>query len=201
MPALVESPREAAVAPHRFTVEQYHRMIETGILTEESRVELLDGQILPKMPQNPPHRRTILRLRNALQKRVPPAWEVATEAPITLFTSEPEPDLSVSLYEGDLDDHHPGPRECGLVVEIADSSLARDRTLKLRIYARDKVPVYWIVNLAERCVEVYEVPNGTRAKPRYKVCLVYTEHESVPVFLKGQKAGEIAVAEILPAKA
>ncbi len=86
----------------------------------------------------------------------------------------------------------------GVLVEVADSSLGRDRGIKKRVYARAKVSVYWIVNLIDRCVEVYTNPSGPTENPDYDLPQVYGENDRVPVVLDGKEIGQIEVKAILP---
>ncbi|MBI4602820.1 MAG: Uma2 family endonuclease, partial [Planctomycetes bacterium] len=120
----------------RFTVVEYHRLGEVGVLTEDDRVELLEGWILEKMVHNPPHGATIDQARDTIGGRLPPEWRVRVQLPITTADSEPEPDLAVvrgpaSRYAR----NHPGPEEVAFLVEVADTTLVRDRGFKGRIYA------------------------------------------------------------------
>ena len=101
----------------------------------------------------------------------PDGWYVDSQEPITLDDSEPEPDIVV--VRGDTRDYldrHPGARDLSLVVEVADSTLERDRTLKQRLYGRAGIPVYWIVNLVERQLEVYSQPVELPSGPLYQRC-------------------------------
>jgi Uma2 family endonuclease len=84
------------------------------------------------------------------------------------------------------------------MVEVADSSLELDRTTKQRIYARAKIPIYWIVNLIDRQVEVYTNPTGAGAQAKYRNRRIFAENGEVPVVLNGQEVGRIAVRELLP---
>ena len=107
-------------------------------------------------------------VREALATRLSQLWYVRIQAPITLSDGEPEPDLA--LVRGDRRDylqHHPGPGDVVLVVEVADTSLARDRGIKKQTYAHAGIPAYWIVNLLERQIEVYTEPSGAAATPDY----------------------------------
>lgn len=93
---------------------------------------------------------------------------------------------------------HPGPQEAALVVEVADATLRRDRTLKLRIYARASVPVYWIVNLIDRQIEVYTDPTGPAEQPSYGQHRDYGPADDAPLVLDGREVGRVAVREVLP---
>ncbi len=185
----------------RFSVEEYHRLIDDGYLDGPQRYELLEGYITPKMIPKPPHVAVCQDLRDALYELLRlNGWRVRSESPLTLAESEPIPDLCVvrQLDKSDYWDHHPGPNDCEIVVEISQTTLKSDRTEMLAIYARNRIPVYWIVNLVDRVIEVHQVPNGTEAKPKYKTKKVYREGQSVPVMLGGIKKGMIPVSEIMP---
>ncbi|MEC4819182.1 MAG: Uma2 family endonuclease, partial [Scytonema sp. PMC 1069.18] len=176
----------------RFSVEQYHQMIRQGILTEDDPVELLEGWIIPKLPKNPPHRAATTLTRNALEEIVPERWYVDTQEPVTLGGSEPEPDVAIiRLTTRDYLDRHPGSHDIALVVEVADSSLEKDRTVKKRIYARAAIPVYWIVNLIEQQLEVYTQPLNLLAEPTYQQRKDYTLSDSVTVDITGREIGRI----------
>ena len=107
--------------------------------------------------------------RRALEQILPEGWYVHSQDAITLATSEPEPD--VAMVRGDRRayvDHHPGPKDVALVVEVADASLQRDRGFKRRLYAQAGIPAYWIVNLVDRVLEVYTEPSGPTDQPDYR---------------------------------
>lgn len=193
-------PFKAPVAGfRRFTVREYHKLIEIGVLTENDRVELLEGYLVEKMPQDPTHAGTIQMVEDALLALLPPGWCCRVQLPITLAVSEPEPDVVVARgnkrsYLG----HHPSPAETGLVVEVANTSLDTDREDKVPIYARNGLTVYWIVNLVDRQVEVYEQPSGPAANPGYATSRTYKPGDAVPVVLDGNAVGTIPVNDLLP---
>jgi hypothetical protein len=200
MSILASPPPSFAIftAFRRFTVHEYHRMIESGILNDEDKVELLEGYVVEKMPRNPPHDVVIQRLNKRLTRLNLPDWEVRIQSAITLPDSEPEPD--VTLARGD--DHtfanrHPHSAELGTLIEVADSTLTRDRQDKSRIYARANVPVYWIVNLVDSQIEVYTNPSGTDAAATYTNRIDYRTGDSVPLVLQGVEVARIAVNDIL----
>jgi Uma2 family endonuclease len=185
--------------PHRFTVAEYHCMIEQGILGSESRVELLEGQVIDKITHNPPHDFTVWQIQTALLALLPAEWILRTQSAITTTDSEPEPDIVVGRGPGTrYRTAHPQPGDIGLLIEVADATLADDRTTKKRIYARSRIPVYWIVNLVDSIIEVYTQPRAGRA-PTYRQERVYGVEESVPVLVGGQDLGAIPVRELLPA--
>ena len=183
----------------RLSVEQYHEMIRGGILTSDDPVELLEGWLIYKMPKNPRHSVTTQLSRRALEAVVPAGWYVNTQEPITLGDSEPEPDVMVVRGETQhYLDHHPSPRELALVVEVAETSLERDRGVKKRLYARAGIAVYWIVNLRERVIEVYSDPSGSADEPDYRPHRDYGLGDSVPVVIEGRELGRVVVRELLP---
>lgn len=182
----------------RLSVDQYHRMIREGILTDDDPVELLDGWLIPKMPKNPAHRVATRLTRMALERAIPPGWYVETQEPVTLALSEPEPDLAVILGDTrDYLDRHPGPQEVVLVVEIADTTLERDRVFKKRLYAEAGIPFYWIINLPERMVEVHHSPDTEANPPDYRTRQLFTLGTGVPLEV-GNDPAEIRVADLLP---
>lgn len=192
--------RVLLVGTHRFTVKEYHRLRDDGYLDGPTRYELIDGYITPKMTPKPPHVSTTAKLLRQFLKFMPDGFMAYSDRPITLSTSEPIPDLCIVRESSpeDFDARHPGAADCELVIEVSASTLESDRTDMMKIYSRDRIKVYWIVNLIDRVIEVHEVPNGTKAKPRYKTRRVYAEDEIVPVLLAGRKRGGITVRDILP---
>jgi Uma2 family endonuclease len=190
-----------ALAPwlHRFSVDDYHRMIQTGILSEDEKVELLNGWIVQKMTRNPPHDMAVGLVHDELRAVLPAEWVLRGQCAVTTSESEPEPDVAVvrgphRRYAA----NHPGPGDTGLVIEVADSSLDRDRTVKGPIYARDNVPVYWIVNIPDDLLEVYTDPSGPADEPAYRQHRDYRRTEAVPVILDGREVGTIRVRDLLP---
>jgi Uma2 family endonuclease len=193
-------PRFKAYAAFRpFSVAEYQRLTEIGILTDEDKVELLDGHVVLKMPRNPPHDSRIQKLSRLLWGIIPPGWDLRVQLAVTLATSVPEPDVAVVRGDGeDYASRHPSTAEVGLVVEVADSSLDRDRADKGPIYADAGLPVYWIVNLVDHQVEVYTGPAGAGASAAYAHREDYRAGDTIPVTLDGAVVGQIAVADILP---
>ena len=154
-----------AVRTRRFSVAEYHRLVEAGVLDEDDRVALLEGVIVEVRPQSERHARVIQRLTALLVRAADDRLVVRPQLPLTLPDSEPEPDLAVvrTADAASPDDH---PTRALLVVETSSASLAHDRTVKARIYARAGIPEYWLVNLGERCVEVHRDPDT--ATTRYR---------------------------------
>lgn len=188
----------AAIPPEdlsRLTVAQYHDMIRAGILTEDEPVELLQGWLVKKMPKNPQHSVVTQLTREAIAALLPSDWYVDAQEPITTEDSEPEPDVVVVRgSRRQFLNHHPGPIDVGLIVEVAESSLHYDRTAKKQLYATVGVPVYWIINLADRQIEVYSDPHGEDYEQR----IVYSDADTLSLVLDDQEVGQIMVRELLP---
>jgi Uma2 family endonuclease len=183
----------------RLSVDQYHAMIDAGIFSDDERVELLEGWLVQKMTKNPPHRIATRLVRVRLDRIVPTGWYVEAQDPITLETSEPEPDVSVIRGDTqDYSDRHPGPGDVAIVVEVADTSIEQDRVLKKRVYARESIPVYWIVDLTTNQIEVYSDPSGPAVDPDYGRRAIYTAADELPVTVGGREVGRLAVRDLLP---
>ena len=183
----------------RFTVQEYHQLIAAGILREGERVELREGWLVYRMTINPPHAVTVTLVSDRLAALLPRGWSRRVQQPITLSASEPEPDTSV--VRGNIVDYltrHPTPTDSALIVEVSDSSLDEDRAVMGRMYARDKIPVYWIVNSQEQQVEVYTDPTGDCDVPMYRNRRDYHRGDELPLILDGVEVARIPVAELLP---
>lgn len=189
-----------SLLPYRLTVEQYHAMGRYGILGADDKVELLEGMLVQKMVKHPPHRFATQMLRDLLGSIVPAGqWFVDDQEPVTTSDSEPEPDLMIvhgTRRQYLAADRHPGPADVRVVIEVSDSTLPTDRGVKRRVYARAGVPQYWIVNVAERQVEVYSDPTGPDPAPAYRQRRDFTVGDEVPVVLDGVAVGHVRVAEL-----
>lgn len=150
-------------------VEEYHRMIEAGILGEDEPVQLIDGVLVAMTPQGAPQALVIQRLNRLLLQQVGEAFEVRPQLPLTLENeSEPEPDLAVVRAEDARSrTRHPGTAL--LVIEVAGESLRLDRQSKAALYARAGIPEYWIVNLADATVEVQRDPDPVAGSYRTRL--------------------------------
>ncbi len=144
----------------RFTIEDYHRMGRAGIFSEDDRVELIDGEIVVMTPIGSPHAGKVDRLNNILTPRLAGRATVRVQNPVLLPPdSEPQPDLALIRPRPDFYERaHPRADDVLLLIEVSDTSLEYDRTVKLPLYARAGIPEVWIVDLAGECVEVYREP-------------------------------------------
>lgn len=181
---------------HRLTIDQYHEMIDSGVLTEDDRVELLEGWLVEKMPQNPSHGGTIRVVKDLIEASLDAQWKVSVQLPISTPDSEPEPDLAVVAGPPNrYFERHPTSGEIELTIEVSDSSLDQDRH-KAGIYASANVPYYWIINLVDRQVEVYSGPSARKAA--YRNVEVYKPGDRLPLIVGGREVATFAVEELLP---
>ncbi len=194
-----------------FSLDEYHRMIELGIVPEDSRYEFIEGYVVakdrgrgPAMGHGMPHASSVSRLTTLLIQAFAGLSVVRPQLPITLpprdgssAGSEPEPDAVVA--EGRPDrylDHHPGPAEIRLLAEVADSSLKYDREEKGRLYASAAIPLYWTVNLVHRQLEIYTDPDPSAG--RYRSTEVLAEDRSVVLSWPGLAPVTFPVRDLLP---
>lgn len=182
----------------RFTVDEYHWLIEHGFFASDERFELLEGWIVAKMSRNPVHDAAIDVALHLLMRLMPAGWHVRCQSGFTTIDSEPEPDLVVVRGEGrDYIARHPGPPDAAVVIEIANTTLADDRELKGRLYARAGVGVYWIVNLIDRTIEVYSQPSPAGV-PAYARRDVFAIEQAVTFSVDSARVGPIPVAQLMP---
>lgn len=140
-----------------FTVHDYHRMVDAGILSEDDRVELIHGEVLRMSPIGPRHSAAVLRANQALQRLVADRAIVGVQGSVRLDEyDEPQPDIYLLRSKEDFyASGHAGPADIFLIVEIADSSLAYDKGLKMRLYAETGVPEYWVADIQNDGVLAY----------------------------------------------
>ncbi len=198
----MKKPEIAAPAPplrtHRFTVEEYERLGEIGVLTPKDRVELIEGWIVDKMTQNPPHMSTVTRINRVLARLLPDEWLLRVQGPIRLKTSEPEPDFAIVPGPDEKwDGRHPQPQDIALLIEVADTSLLDDRVMKGRLYAQAQIAEYWMVNLVHSRIEVYTQPKSGK-NPGYRDRTDFELAKKIPLVLGRKKIAELPVRSLLP---
>lgn len=183
----------ALPAPHRFTRHEYHAMGRTGLFVE-ARVELLEGEILTMSPQDVRHASTVHRIFYLLQRLLPNGYYLRMQAPIILDDrSEPEPDICVCRSQADdFASRHPSAGDVALVIEVAASSLAYDRSRKAGAYAGAGIPAYWIVNLDDDRLETFGAP----VEGSYSLRETYDRTSEVPLPLASEAS--VAVRDLLP---
>jgi Uma2 family endonuclease len=180
---------------YRMSLEKYEAMVESGAFSDHDRFHLINGFLVEKMTQHDPHATADELCGRALDKAIPPGWHVRSAKPVRLPpNSKPEPDRSVVRGSiRDYSERSPGPEDIGLILEVSVSSLAQDRQ-QAGVYAASGIPYYWIVNVAERKVEVYFDPAPTA----YKFRSDYAVGEKVSLFIGGISVAEIPVSDLLP---
>ena len=186
------------LVPYRLTVDQYEAMADAGILHKHDRLELIEGMLVKKMTKKPDHSAGSEKGRRAIDRALPAGWHTRHEQPIRIAPRDSEPEPDIAVVQGEVDDYttrHPGPAETALVVEVARSSLAADRALA-KTYGGGGIPVYWIVNVVDRQLEVYANPTeGVYPDPT-----ILAETATVDLILAGQVVAQIPVADLLPRK-
>lgn len=179
---------------HRFTVAEYERLTEMGILTEDDNLELLDGYLVQKMARNPRHDGVMHALLEWLMEQKPSGWKVRCQGALVLPTSVPEPDLAIVRADADgYRTQHPRAGDVGLVIEVSDTTLAGDRLDKGRLYAEAGIGTYWIINLVDRQIEVYTAPTSGAYGQRQD----YPATGNVPFVLEGRPVASLAVGPLL----
>ncbi len=196
LPALIKEPQPTTnTTPyrHRFTVDEFYRMLDAGIFTEDDRVELIEGDIVTMTPIGARHAACVKRLNALLNRVLGERAIIGVQDPLRLDEkNEVLPDITVLRFRPDFyAEAHPGPGDVLLVVEVAKTSLAYDREVKVALYARYGVPEYWLVNLQDNVVEVYRRPFAQG----YKETLVFAKGDTLtPALLPDV---HIAVQEIV----
>ena len=151
-----------AISRHRFSVEDYHRMVEAGILTENDPVELIRGELVVMAPIGSPHAASVTRLTDAFDGLRARVFR-STQNPVWLADSEPEPDFQLLVRKDDYyASGHPKPADVYLLVEVADSSLRFDREVKGPLYAENGIREYWLVDIEGDAIEVRRRPEDGR---------------------------------------
>jgi Uma2 family endonuclease len=178
------------------TLPQYEAMIASGTLNKRDRVHLINGYLVAKMPESPSHGMAADAVQVKLGPLLPAGFYPRIERSLMIpsYESMPEPDVTVvrGTYR-DYANRYPIPTDVALLVEVAHSSLADDRAMA-GIYAAGGIPVYWIVNLVDRQVEVYTSPGPAG----YQLRMDFAPGQAVPVIIDGQQCGQIPVDDLLP---
>lgn len=154
--------------PHRWSRSEYERMVEAGVFHPEARFELIEGAIIDMTPQGSYHATSIQVMADYLRHLFGADYHVRMQMPLALGEdSEPEPDVAV-VAGSFMDYRHAHPQTAALVVEVANSTLAYDR-LKASLYASHGIAEYWLVNLKEHCLEVFQQPENGRYTRYYSL--------------------------------
>ncbi|MBE9013033.1 Uma2 family endonuclease [Pseudanabaenaceae cyanobacterium LEGE 13415] len=160
-----------------FTVKQYHRMIEAGVFQEGDRVELIRGEIVEMTPIGTRHAAEVNRLNRLFNRKFGDLVLVTVQNPVEVDeSSEPQPDIAVVRPRDDFyASAHPTPNDVFLLIEVSDSTIRYDRTIKIPLYAEDNIAEAWIVDVNAELVEVYRQPSASG----YRSLQTYTRGQSI----------------------
>jgi Uma2 family endonuclease len=186
------------VTPKRFTIDEYHRLIELGFLTEVDKIELIRGELIQMIAKGTPHTVCASILCRQLDRLLGDRAVIRGQDPITLpNNSEPEPDVVIARgRDEDYLPHHPYPEDILLVIEISDKTLDYDQTTKLEIYAEAGITDYWIVNLNGRQLQCYQNPyQNAQGKYNYLSVQVYLPHQQI--LIPGFEAISLDLSRVL----
>lgn len=182
----------------RFSVDEYHRIIQAGVLQHDERVELIHGWITPVWPDGPTGSSVIRRLDRLLQRSIRDAAVVSVGQPITTLDSQFAPAVAVCRGpESRYFSTHPEPDDISFVVDVVDSGLMSNLAERISVYARYRIGCCWVVHIENRQVEVYTQPTG-KTRGRYQQQANYGVRESVPVLIGDTPCRKIPVSELLP---
>lgn len=150
------------IIPHKWSVEEYHLMIESGLLTGKS-VELLNGEIVEMSPEREEHSYTNDDVAELLREKLQGLAKIRESHPITLDNSEPEPDIAIArLPKTIYAQHHPYPQDIYWLIEVSNKTLGKDLTEKSTIYARNGILEYWVIDLVNKKLIVHTTPEGNK---------------------------------------
>ena len=178
----------------RLSVERYERMIDSGLFGDDDRFELIEGTLVQKMTKKRRHSSGSEKTWRAIQAILPAGWHVEIEKPVRIPKRDSMPEPDVSVVRGEIDDYpdvDPGPEELALVVEVSDSTLRADRALA-ETYLGGGIPIYWLLNVRDRQLEVFTREAGPHAPT------ILLESDTVALPIAGPEAGRIAVVDLLP---
>jgi Uma2 family endonuclease len=187
---------------HRITVEEYHQMIEAGVFGPEPRVELLEGVIVRRTKNSRSHDMACDLIPPVLRNLLATSqFFVSRRSPMTISDRDGEPEPDVSVLRGrprDYASRQRTPADAAWLVEVSDTSYDYDRYQKWVTYAAARVPVYWILDLNRRRLEVHTEPIGDGEAASYARTQFYGPDDEVPLVLDGREAARFLVREILP---
>lgn len=179
------------VPKRRFSVEEYYRLAEVGILGPEDKVELINGEIIKMSPIGPRHASLVNRLNRLLLQLLDEKYLISPQNPVRLsFYSEPEPDLAVLFFRDDYyRSQHPEPKDVALLIEVSDSTVEYDSKVKAPLYAEQGIQEYWMVDVQKGQLLVHTEP----ANSTYQKQIVFRQGEVLtsPMFPKGVSVTEL----------
>jgi Uma2 family endonuclease len=183
----------------RLSVEEYQRIVASGSLNPDRRVEFLEGVIVRKVRSSLRHDGAVEKVLEVLRPMLPQGWIASPNCAIVTRDSQPEPDVAVvSEKLKNSETGLPRAAEVALVIEVADNSLPYDRRSKARIYARAAIPYYWVLNLLDSQLEVFNNPSGPVPMPGYQEQRVYRSDDKVNLVIGLDDLGTIRVGDLIP---
>jgi Uma2 family endonuclease len=186
--------------PYRFTAEQVMKMIESGLIGDGEDVELWDGTLY-KMTKGELHNAIVVLTAEALRSVTPRGdYHVREEKSSKDGASSlPEPDVAIARGKpGDTLPDPPGLDRLALVVEVDHHTARADGTVKMRRYATRGIPVYWIIKVKQRLVQVHDTPQGRGKTARYTRILTFSGAEEVPIVIDGREVGRVVASDLFP---
>ena len=147
---------------HHFSVDEYYRMAQAGVFSEDDRIELIEGEVVEMSPIGKRHAACVRRLDRILQRGIGELAIVSVQAPISIHDfSEPQPDVAMLTPRADFySNAHPTPQDVLVIIEVADTSLDYDRSVKIPLYALAEIPEAWLIVLPKDVIEVYSEPKN-----------------------------------------
>lgn len=183
----------------RLTVDEYQRIVASGLLNPDRKIEFLEGIIVRKVRSSLRHDSAVEKLLETLRPLLPHGWSIKANCSIATRESQPEPDVAVLADKlKDAQAICPRAADAALVIEVADNSLPYDRRSKARIYARAAIPYYWVLNLLDGQIEVFSNPSGPVPMPGYQEQRIYRTDDQVSLVIGLDNLGSFRVGEVLP---
>jgi Uma2 family endonuclease len=184
----------------RFSVADFDRMLAAGMFDDRDRIELLEGMIIQMPTLKPPHSVAICKANELLPPVMPEGWIVRFQLPIVVGGSERAPDIAVVRGPiGRYLKRHPKRTDIVIVGEIADTTLKKDRQVLSALFARDRIPVYWIINIPDAQIEVYTQPSiDDTGAAYYKSRQDYGRRDVLPVVVLSRVVAKVRVRDLLP---
>ena len=184
----------------RFSVTDFDRMLAAGMFNDRDCIELLEGMIVQMPTQKPPHSVAIRKASQILPPVIPEGWIVQFQLPIVVGGSERAPDIAVVRGPiGRYLKRHPTRTDIEIVGDVADTTLKKDRQVLAGLFARDRIPVYWVINIPDAQVEVYTQPSiDDSGAAYYKARQDLGRKDVVPMTIKSRVVAKIRVRDLLP---
>jgi Uma2 family endonuclease len=183
----------------RLTVDEYQRILASGLLNSDRHIEFLEGVIVRRVRTSLRHDAAVEKLIEALKPLLPRGWTAKADCAIVTRDSQPEADVAVVADKlQDAESVIARAADAALVIEVADRSLPYDRRSKARIYARAAIPYYWVFNLLDSQMEVFNNPSGPVPMPGYQEQRIYRTDDKVSIVVGLDALGTIRVGDVLP---